>query len=81
MRYRHHGIIAKMREQKVGTLTSEELDRVFKHCVSPIACKRSVAWMIEDGLTIEEIHTEFPIAQITAQSGFISRSLILEREG
>lgn len=68
---RHYGIIAKMREQGIESFAPAELDRVFRNCVSPISCKRYVAWMIQNGLTIEEVRAKFPIAQNSLQTGLI----------
>lgn len=54
--YRHHSLIAKMREQNIKDFSNSELDRVFRNTVGPGICKRSALRMIKDGLTIDEIY-------------------------
>lgn len=51
-------IKAKMREQEVKDFSKSEIDRVFKNVVSPIACKRGVKMLMEQGLTIEKLYEE-----------------------
>ncbi len=55
--YRHHGILSKIREQGIMDFSEKEQDRVFAGCVGPITCKRGLAMMIKDGLTMQEIST------------------------
>ena len=55
--YRHNGILAKLREQQVMDFSESELTRAFKHCISPICCKRGVAMMLKDGLTLQELYS------------------------
>lgn len=55
--YRRYDVIAKMKENKIQDFSSNELNRVFKNCCSPTACKRAVARMIQDGLTIQECYS------------------------
>ena len=54
--YRRYDIISKMVDGKIASFSESELDRVFAGCASPKMCKRAVAVMLEDDLTIEEIY-------------------------
>lgn len=51
-------IKAKMREQEVKDFSKSEIDRVFKNVVSPIACKRGLNMLLEQGLTINKLYEE-----------------------
>lgn len=51
-------IKAKIREQRIKDFSQAEIDRVFKNVVSPIACKRGVKMLMEQGLTIEKLYEE-----------------------
>jgi hypothetical protein len=51
-------IKAKMREQRIKDFSESEIDRVFKNVVSPIACKRGVKMLMEQGLTINKLYRE-----------------------
>lgn len=55
-KYRHHSLLAKMREYNIKNFSNSELNRVFKNTVGPGICKRSALRMIDDGLTIDEIY-------------------------
>ena len=55
---RYIDIVAKMREEHINDFSQAELTRVFENCASPIACKRGVNYMLESGLTIDEIYIE-----------------------
>lgn len=49
-------IITKAREQNIKNFSDQELNRVFKNCVSPSACKRGLKKLIVEGLTIDMIY-------------------------